>query len=515
MKFININKNLIEIILSYVKEKRKLNLIKYNKKLMSKLNISLYTYQKKYFYSIISETLLENKSALKKLFDEETLNKLVSEFENDKTGIYENKIIFEKVIKNDIYNSIVESGEFSNLKELIIDNIKDLNIPVDLLKNLEKLYLYDVTDIKFETNDTNILLDKLKYLYLDNVSFKSNQKVKISTNNLIYFDLRFEDDINNENYNFMDVMKDLINIFNFDFLSIFDSEINLYKNDENYDPFEDFKKMKDIYKKPKEIFGNEIIKKLNYFYFEISYKYYVDSPYNFGGKFIYKYMVSKSISNKYIFEIAFHNNTYTQDIDYEIIQQEYRISKKKDYNDYFFIDKDMVLKKESENHGVFIDEIFEENLTKKDFQVNTFKIIDNYFEYEVDIKSEMKFFSSSLNSFRDNNNKLETIEFDCLYLDMKKEKNFFENLQNFKKLRVFKINKSCFLTKKQLITLFNYLSQFKYLFLIEINFDVQEKKPNFDKAFKESIYNKFPDIKLIHSDSNMTFKWKNKNTLIN
>jgi len=73
----------------------------------------------------------------------------------------------------------------------MIDNIKDLKIPVQLFKNLEKLYLYDDTDIKFEIKDTNYSLDKLKYLYLDNVSFKSNQKVKISTNNLIYFDLRF------------------------------------------------------------------------------------------------------------------------------------------------------------------------------------------------------------------------------------------------------------------------------------------------------------------------------------
>jgi len=54
---------------------------------MSKLNITLFSYQKKYFYSIITETLLENKSVLKKLFDEETLNKLVSEFENDSRHI--------------------------------------------------------------------------------------------------------------------------------------------------------------------------------------------------------------------------------------------------------------------------------------------------------------------------------------------------------------------------------------------------------------------------------------------
>ena len=509
MKFININNYLVKIILSYVKEQRKLNLIKYNKKLMSKLNISLYTYQKEYFYSIISETLLENKSALKKLFDEESLNKLVSEFENDKTGIYENKIIFEKVIKHDIYNSIVESGEFSNLKELIIDNIKDLKIPVVLLKNLEKLYLYDVTDIKFESNDTNISLNKLKYLYLDNVSFKSNQKLKISTNNLIYFDLRFEDNAENENYNFMVTMRDLINIFGFDFLSIFNSDINLTKNYYTLNTYEDFKKMKDIYKKPKEIFGNEIVKKLNYFYFEISYKYYVDSPYDFGGKFKYKYMFSKSINNKYIFETIFHNTIYDPSIIYKIIQQEYRISKIKNYDNYFFIDKDMVLKKES--LGGTIDCLFEEKLTKEDFQVNTFKIIDNYSE-----NTECKpIFLSLLKGFRDNNSKLETIEFDYLYLDMEEEQIFFENLKNFQKLRIFKINKSSLLKKKQLITLFNYLSKCKYLFLIEINFDYQEEKPNFDYAFKERIYSKFPDIKLIHSDSKMTFKWKNKNALIN
>jgi len=62
-------------------------------------------------------------------------------------------------------------------------------------------------------------------------------------------------------------MKDLINIFNFDFLSIFDSDINLNKNDYTEDTYKDFKKMKDIYKKPKEIFGNEINKKIKLFLF--------------------------------------------------------------------------------------------------------------------------------------------------------------------------------------------------------------------------------------------------------
>ena len=191
---------------------------------------------------------------------------------------------------------------------------------IDLLKHLEKLYLYDVTDIQFVADDINISLDTLEYLYLDNVSFKSNQAVKIITNNLIYFDLRFEDNYYDyKDYNFMGTMKDLINIFNFDFLSMFDSDINI--NDDSNDIHEEFKKMKNLYKKPKEIFGNEIIKKLNYFYFEISYKYYVDSPFDFGGKFKYKYMFSKSINNKYIFETVFHNTIYDSVIIYKIIQQ--------------------------------------------------------------------------------------------------------------------------------------------------------------------------------------------------
>ena len=217
---------------------------------------------------------------------------------------------------------------------------------IDLLKHLEKLYLYDVTDIQFVADDINISLDTLEYLYLDNVSFKSNQEVKIITNNLIYFDLRFEDNYYDyKDYNFMGTMKDLINIFNFDFLSLFDSDINI--NDDSNDIHEEFKKMKNLYKKPKEIFGNEIIKKLNYFYFEISYEYYIDPPPDFGFKFKYEYMFSKSINNNYIFETSFYNSNSSNNelLEYILIQKEYRISRNKNDNNNFFIDKDMVIGK--------------------------------------------------------------------------------------------------------------------------------------------------------------------------
>jgi len=78
----------------------------------------------------------------------------------------------------------------------------------------------------------------------------------------------------------------------------------------------------------------------------------------------------------------------------------------------------MVLKKEG--YGDIVDCLFEEKLTKEDFQVNTFKIIDNYYE-----NTECKtIFLSLLKGLRDNNNKLEAIEFDYLYLDMEEEKIF-------------------------------------------------------------------------------------------
>ena len=99
MKFNNLNKYIILNISSYLEEKVFLNIIKYNIALMNKLSITKYTFQKKYFYSIITPslkiTLLTNKLILLKYFDEETINKLKSDWENETTEIYKsNKKIF-------------------------------------------------------------------------------------------------------------------------------------------------------------------------------------------------------------------------------------------------------------------------------------------------------------------------------------------------------------------------------------------------------------------------------------
>ena len=491
----NINKYLLKDIVSYVDPKTKLNLIRYNKKLMSKLDIELYTYQKAYFNLVITETLLDNKSVLNKIFDEETLNKLISDFEKDKTGIYENEVVFEKVTEFEIYNYAIRTAEFSNLSELILDNKENLEIPCELLKNLEKLYLFDITNIKILTNNSNISLNKLKYLYLDNVSFEENQDVKIIMKNLVYLDLRllWLYDIDKEKYYLEDELNNLMGIFGFDFLSLF--FVKGFTDD--------YKLVKDKFKNPKELFNQKIINKLDYFYFEISFETPEGQRYE-KEKFLYKYLFSKSRNNKYIFDTTFQTESFNEGNEYQLIQQEYRICDNRNYNAYNFIDKDMIIET-----GKSEDVFFEEKFTDKDFDVNTFKILENDL-YDNRYERYENFFLSLLNKFK-YNNKLEVIEFD--YLDINQVPNFFHNLRKFKKLRIFKINEDCLLTDKQLITLLKCLSEFKYLLLFDISFGPIDT-PSFSGITKKMIYKLFPDVSFKKTEEKKTLVWNNKNPVI-
>lgn len=148
---------------------------------------------------------------------------------------------------------------------------------------------------------------------------------------------------------------------------------------------------------------------------------------------------------------------------------------------YNFIDKDMIIKT-----GRSEDDFFEEEFTDKDFDVNSFKILEN----DLGDDGYENFFLFLLNKFK-YNNKLEVIEID--YLDINGVPNFFHNLRKFKKLRIFKINHDCLLTDKQLITLLKCLSEFKYLLLFDISFGPVDT-PSFSGITKKMIYKLFPDI---------------------
>ena len=87
MILLNINKYILKTIFIHLRFEKELNILRYNKKLQSKLDISLYKYQKKYFEQIITSALLDNTEILlqNNIFDKKILNKLKSEWDNETT----------------------------------------------------------------------------------------------------------------------------------------------------------------------------------------------------------------------------------------------------------------------------------------------------------------------------------------------------------------------------------------------------------------------------------------------
>ena len=96
MNFLKLNKYILQEIFSYLNYKRKLNIIKYSKKLMSKLDITELAYQKQLFDLLITPALLENPSFLLKnnIFDEKTTKKLISEWKKEIIGVFKKRIFF-------------------------------------------------------------------------------------------------------------------------------------------------------------------------------------------------------------------------------------------------------------------------------------------------------------------------------------------------------------------------------------------------------------------------------------
>lgn len=81
-----------------------------------------------------------------------------------------------------------------NLLELNLSNIeKYFEILCSILVNLEPLSLRNNDKIKFLHNDSSISLNKLKHLFLDNISFDNEQMIKIDINNLVYSDIRIKE----------------------------------------------------------------------------------------------------------------------------------------------------------------------------------------------------------------------------------------------------------------------------------------------------------------------------------
>lgn len=75
-------------------------------------------------------------------------------------------------------------NKLPDLIELNLSDLKNIELPCSLLLNLKSLSLKNISELKFVSKDKKISLNKLKHLYLDNISFENNQNlVEINVDN--------------------------------------------------------------------------------------------------------------------------------------------------------------------------------------------------------------------------------------------------------------------------------------------------------------------------------------------
>lgn len=529
MDLIRANKYVLKQIFSYLKLGKQLNIIKYNKKLMSKLEITKYSIQKHYFNSMISHTpsILDNPLILvnNKIFNKKTLEKLKSDWETETSGIYEGKkdIFNENENKKEKANSKnikclnvnsknlkMLQNNLPDLIELNLSNLVNIKLPCSLLINLKSLSLKNISGLKFLSKDKKMSLNKLKHLYLDNISFEKDQNLVINVDNLEYLDLRVkeregsessdeEEDMEKEKVEMNGFIKNnvfekLISIFNFQFLSNFVAE-EQFEEDEIFDGLEYYKTR---FKNPEAIFAEDIIKRLYFFNFEILYYLNVWSgSTNVFQKLTFNYLFSKTKEDKYLFKTKYNNHTGPEEFDYEIIQKETRLCNQIKYNDYYFINRETTIR----GYGIDSDDQEEIELDN----VNSIKITSL-----EDI--EPSEFLSIFNKVKKNNKCLEAISLECLEInDDKEATTFIENIKKFIGLKFFYIKNDCVVPNSQLIKLLTILSKLKNLYEIEINF---KSKLSLKKGEKEKILKILPGI-IIKEQKSSSIKWSNNNPIFN
>ena len=431
--------------------------------------------------------------------------------------------MFNKVSDLEVYKILKSHKKSFNLKQnqqLIILNLLELNlsnqndnfeIPCTVLINLESLSLKNMSKIKILTKDSNITLNKLKHLSLFNVSFNKKQKIKFKIPNLEYLDIKFdiekyECQYNQEEdedesiwkydtlYNVKKTygnIKRIRDIFGFNFLSIF-----LYKyendeeNDNNENPILIYQTIKNNAMKPEEFFQKQNIKKLNYLKFEIT----CEVDLGCGSTediltFNSDYLFSKTKKDKYLFQTLFMSVSHGDILNYDILKKDIRYSNNRNYNDYYFRDKEIGL--------CSWDYRSDEKITEDDLNLNTIKIVKNT-DGVIDAKSCMFLFDK----IKDNNTKLELIYFDILEIGEKSK--FIHNIKKLSALKCFYVEEDCSLNNKQLISLLKNLLILKRIVHIFIAF---KEKLAFTENEKKQIYSLSPDIFIKINGNKSIIEW--------
>ena len=533
MNLLRLNKYILEIIFTHQKFTKELNIIRYNKKLQSKLGISLYSYQKKYFEIIMTPALLNNPEIIlqNNIFDKKTLDKLKFDLINETTEMLQEKDCFHfeqktnsknlkdiKILNIFLKNQNLLKKSVPNLMELNISDIKNLEIPCSLLLNLETFSLRNISKLKFLNKEENISLNKLKHLYLNNISFNKENKIKISLNNLKYLDLRLKEqegdpedsefDNNNNKAGFLKekTLKHLINIFDFQFLSIFkndskeseneEDEENEEKEDEEMDVEEmlsdKYADLSDNFKKPKELFDKKYLSKYDYFNLVILYEYFeINGAADFSERFIYRYFFAKTKGNKYTFTTEYTSYGDTNGEYDEVFNKEIRYCYNINYDDYYFINNESVI---GGDYLLLLGD-------QLNFEfINSYSIVSKYDTYSYKL-------IKSLENFKKNKNKLEILSIEDL--DLSFADSILKNLKSLNNLKCFYITKDfIFKTNKQLIDLLTALSKIKTLFLIDITLKSEVK---LNKNEENKINKLLPNIAIKKTKKESSIKWFNSN----
>ena len=464
-----------KLIFSYITKEKYLGLIKYNKELQKRFDITKYDYLKllieKKYLNILKEKVLFKfiKEKIKNI-DYKEFNNIIDQLSNEYS---EEKCNFQFYKNNkdllSIKNKIeIDPTIFGHIKELIINFKGEIKIPISVMKNIKSLCLrkviinFKVDILDYKENDI-ILLNNIENLKLEEIYIKKDEKVKLSFPNLKYLDIE-----SSEKFSFSFYIKNL----GFNFAYIFFNKF--------FESFSSGKNYKDNLQR--DIFNDKTFpKNLEYFRMNVEREIELLDKGKFCKESEEKKIIftkNKNNISKYFYHIYLDHNTNKESF------TESRYSKNQ-YNDYF-------CKKESIGfYGSY------NNITNlhKQYDINEatdikFGSIEFcYGDYGELITKTGKNFIKLFKSINSNNFILNSIDIE--FIDFNLYPEFIDKIKFMKMLIKFKVIKSN-ISNFQLLNIFKNLSLLEIISVISIGIENIELK-DWDK---KQLINCFPKLEI-------------------
>ena len=192
----------LKLLFSYLSKEKYLGIIKYNKDLQNRLDISKYDYlklliEKKYLNLIQEKAFFNHLKNIIKNLDYDKYSNVIKQLEDD---YYKDKCVFQFDIKSNKKNTFlikknieINPDHFINISELILDYKGEIKIPISVLKNknlkslcLKRSIISFIIDIVDYKENSTISMDNIKNLELNNIYIKKDEKIKLSFPNLKY-----------------------------------------------------------------------------------------------------------------------------------------------------------------------------------------------------------------------------------------------------------------------------------------------------------------------------------------